>query len=217
MPRLYFGSRGGVYYKRKGRKVYVTNSFGNNKLPKITRFQDGDNDLLQVRYESTENPGAFHTESFHDWYPEAIMDNDVPIETLKNQEFMIPWIKESCISPLDFMTKELWETLLHSDIKKEWKEFEISDDGKIYWFLLWTIVAYLRDTLVQDRDSTWDYIINRIIRFISSVTRTNIEQKRKDGHGKLEIKWIGVNYLFTVKLIRQIREVLEEMKMITKI
>ena len=28
MPKLYFGSRGGVYYKRKGRKVYVTNRFG---------------------------------------------------------------------------------------------------------------------------------------------------------------------------------------------
>ncbi len=29
MPKLYFGSRGGVYYKRKGRKVYV-NRFGDD-------------------------------------------------------------------------------------------------------------------------------------------------------------------------------------------
>ena len=28
MPKLYFGSRGGVYYRKKGRKVYVTNRFG---------------------------------------------------------------------------------------------------------------------------------------------------------------------------------------------
>jgi len=30
MPKLYFGSRGGLYYRKKGRKVYVTNRFGND-------------------------------------------------------------------------------------------------------------------------------------------------------------------------------------------
>jgi len=30
MPKLHYGSRGGVYYKRKGRKVYV-NRFGNSE------------------------------------------------------------------------------------------------------------------------------------------------------------------------------------------
>ncbi len=28
MPRLYFGSRGGVYYRKNGRRVYVSNRFG---------------------------------------------------------------------------------------------------------------------------------------------------------------------------------------------
>ena len=32
MPKLYFGSRGGIYYRKKGRKVYVKgNRFGNNE------------------------------------------------------------------------------------------------------------------------------------------------------------------------------------------
>jgi hypothetical protein len=30
MSKLYFGTRGGVYYRKKGRKVYVTNCFGND-------------------------------------------------------------------------------------------------------------------------------------------------------------------------------------------
>jgi len=33
MPKLYQGKRGGVYYKSKGRKVYVTNRFGNEEIP----------------------------------------------------------------------------------------------------------------------------------------------------------------------------------------
>ncbi len=36
MPKLYFGSRGGVYYKRKGRKVYV-NRFGSDELPDFVK------------------------------------------------------------------------------------------------------------------------------------------------------------------------------------
>ena len=32
MPKLYYGSRGGVYYKRKGRKVYI-NRFGMDYAP----------------------------------------------------------------------------------------------------------------------------------------------------------------------------------------
>lgn len=37
MPKLYFGSRGGLYYKRKGRKIYVKHenfSFGKKKPKK---------------------------------------------------------------------------------------------------------------------------------------------------------------------------------------
>ena len=38
MPKLYKGKRGGVYYKRKGRKVYVTNRFGSDAENKISRL-----------------------------------------------------------------------------------------------------------------------------------------------------------------------------------
>jgi len=217
MPRLYFGSRGGVYYKRKGRKVYVTNSFGSNGLPEITRSQARQKDPFQVRYESTENPGAFHLEYFHEWYPEAIIDNEVPIETLKNPEVMIPWIRKSCISPLDFMTEDLWDTLIHTDINRKWDEFIKTDDGKIYWFLLWTIVVYLSDTHAPERTDTWKYIIKNISESISRVTQPIIEQKRKDEHDKLELDWIDVNYLFTKKMITALREKLESMNLITQI
>lgn len=38
MPKLHYGSRGGVYYRKNGRKVYV-NRFGNNISDQIERFR----------------------------------------------------------------------------------------------------------------------------------------------------------------------------------
>jgi hypothetical protein len=47
MPRLYFGSRGGQYYKKNGRKVYVKrNRFGSNSYDRnITLLNDYTNKL----------------------------------------------------------------------------------------------------------------------------------------------------------------------------
>lgn len=57
MPKLYFGSRGGTYYKKKGKKVYVkNNNFGVMKIPpnKEKRIRSA------ISFFNTLNPGWQH-------------------------------------------------------------------------------------------------------------------------------------------------------------
>ena len=55
MPKLYFGSRGGLYYRKKGRKVYdVTNRFG--AVPSTTNFSPmQNNDPMSEEEDTSDN------------------------------------------------------------------------------------------------------------------------------------------------------------------
>ncbi len=182
MPRLYFGSRGGVYYKRKGRKVYVTNSFGSNELPKIKRGLETVNrgeKVYTVQMQKDNSNSYYEGVLFSDWYVDEII-NKVPFDTLSNPKVMIQWIRENCIYPLDFMTEDFWENIVDSHFAKDgslsFDDFINSEklqepkskDGKIYWFLLSTIFTYLIDTPEQERDNNFDYIIEKIEECLSN-------------------------------------------------
>ena len=66
MPKLYFGSRGGLYYRKKGRKVYVTNRFGSDSR----RSSDASSDVSNT------------SEFVNDFYVEKLEENMINTEKL---------------------------------------------------------------------------------------------------------------------------------------
>ena len=105
MPRLYFGSRGGVYYKRKGRKVYVTNRFGSS------------DDERRSSVASTISNGS------------SISSDDM-IEKLKNNENLTKQVKED-ITKIETMLLCLTEESKDEDLNEICKKYIGMDTERI--------------------------------------------------------------------------------------
>lgn len=95
MPRLYYGSRGGLYYKRKGRKVYV-NRFSQEirknledikDIPEIVKYnQMSDSDLMD------KNLGLLHMQ-FTD-FMNSDTSNSIIIDNIRILNFLTPKKRE---------------------------------------------------------------------------------------------------------------------------